>query len=103
MGMGVTHLARTCGSEPVVGAMCAAVVGSVPTGHEFDAGSDRTYATLVTSDGHSLKQMMRASGTLIISAEQHERLLAADIVSRRNVPFFILLVSYLTTLLKAIY
>ena len=38
------------------------------------------YSTLATHDGHCLKKMMTASCTLIISAEQHERLLATDVV-----------------------
>ena len=41
IGMGVTHFALTCGSEPVVDAVCFAVVGCARTGRVFDAGSDR--------------------------------------------------------------
>ena len=82
--MGVTDLVFTCGSEPVLDA-CAAVVGSARTGRALDAGSDlQTYATLATHDGHCLTKMMPAYCTRIISAEEHGRLLATDIVSYRN-------------------
>ena len=88
--MGVTDLALTCGSERVIDAVCTAVVGSARIGRALDAGSDRegqifrVYATLATRDSHSLRKMMTTSCTLIISAEQHERLLALDIVSHRS-------------------
>ena len=36
--MGVTDLALTCGSEPVMDAVCTAVVGSARTGRVLDAG-----------------------------------------------------------------
>ena len=39
--MGVTDLAPTCGSERVVDAVCAAVVGSARTGRAYLTGSDR--------------------------------------------------------------
>ena len=41
VGMGVTDFALTCGSEPVVDAVCTAAVGSTRTGRVLDAGSDR--------------------------------------------------------------
>ena len=41
IGMGVSGFALTCGSEPVVDAVCPAVVGSRRTGRLLDAGSDR--------------------------------------------------------------
>ena len=39
--MGVTDLALTCESEPVMDAVYTAVVGSACTGRVLDAGSDR--------------------------------------------------------------
>ena len=39
--MGVADFALTCGLEPVMDAVCAAVVGSARTGSVLDAGSDR--------------------------------------------------------------
>ena len=92
IGMGVTDFALTCGSEPVVDAVCTAVVGSARTGRVLDAASDREdrssevcYAgDTRDSYSHSLKKMMTACCTLIISAEQHEWLLATDIMSHRN-------------------
>ena len=41
ISMQVTDLALTCGSEPVVGAVCTAVNGFARTGRAHDAGSDR--------------------------------------------------------------
>ena len=78
--LGVTDLALTCGSEPVVDAVCTAVVGSLRTGLVLDAGSDREDRSSDvcfigdTRKPFSKKKMMTASCTLI-SAEQHERLL----------------------------
>ena len=80
IGVGVTDLALACGSEPVAGAVCTAVVGSARTGRVLDAGSahkDRSSdAWSVGDTRQSLSEMMTASCTLIISAEQHERVLA---------------------------
>ena len=39
--MGVDDFALTCGSEPVMNAVCTAVVGSARSGRLRDAGSDR--------------------------------------------------------------
>ena len=39
--MGASDLALTCGSEPVVDAVCTAVVGAARTGRVLDAGSAR--------------------------------------------------------------
>ena len=41
IGLGVTDLALACGLEPLMDAVCTAVVGSARTGPELDAGSDR--------------------------------------------------------------
>ena len=41
IGMGVTDLAVACGSEPVVGGVCTAVVGSARNSRVLDAGSAR--------------------------------------------------------------
>ena len=39
--MGVTDLALDCGSEPVMDAVCTAVVVTARTGPVLEAGSDR--------------------------------------------------------------
>ena len=41
IGMGGTDFALTCGPEPVMDAVCTAVVRSARTGRVLDAGSDR--------------------------------------------------------------
>ena len=75
IGMGVTDLALACGSEPVVDAVCTAVVGSARIGLVFDAASDRedrsSDATLGTHDSRSLKKTMAASCALISTESCH--------------------------------
>ena len=46
------------------------------------------YVTLTTQNSQSLKKMMTTSCALILSAEQHEKLLATDIVSHLNMVLF---------------
>ena len=78
--VGVTDLAFTCGSEPVVDAVCTAVVGSARTGRVLNAGSDRedrssdvcyTRSSISEKDASSRPIITRCSWLL-------------DIVSHRN-------------------
>ena len=72
--LGVTDVALTCASEPVA-YLTQGLIGRTEL---------PMYDTLALHDGHSLKKMRTASCTLIISAEQHERLLDINITSHRN-------------------
>ena len=68
--MGAADLAPICESERVMDAVFAAVVASTRMTQALIARTDLpTYATLATYDSHSLKKMMAASCTLIISVE----------------------------------
>ena len=77
--MGVIDLAPTCGSEPGVGEVRTAVVGSDRTSRVLDAGSGREDE----SSDLSLSED-KAAFTLIISVIQLERLISVDIVPHRN-------------------
>ena len=56
--MGVTDFVLTCGSEPVVGAVCTAVVGFARTGRALDAR--------LCSRGQILRRMLRWRHTIVI-------------------------------------
>ena len=70
IGVGVTDLVLNCESEPVMDAVCAAVVGSARAGRVLDAGSDREDRSsdvcfvVATHDGHSLKKHPAHSASL---------------------------------------
>ena len=88
--MGVIDFVPSCGSEPVMDAVCTAMVGSGRTGRALDAGfgredeSSNVFCAGETRQSFCENKWMTMACTLVICIIQHERLISVDIVPHRN-------------------